>query len=56
MTIDRLKPRIARTLKSDILYRLDTSGKTDSEKLKIIEEVRSILLERIEENNLPLGK
>jgi hypothetical protein len=37
------------SLKSDILYRLDTGCKTDEEKLKIIEEIQQILQERIEE-------
>jgi hypothetical protein len=47
MTIDRLKPQIVRTLKSDILCRLDTSGKNDREKLEAIEDIRGILRRRV---------
>ncbi len=51
MTIDRLKPQMVRALKYDILYRLDISGKTDREKLEVIEEIRGILRHRIKEKN-----
>lgn len=51
MTIDRLKPQIVQTLKSDLLYRLDASGKTDEEKMDIIEDIRGILRQRINEKN-----
>lgn len=45
----RLRNPPVQNLKSDILYRLDTSGMTDEEKLKIIEEIRKILRERVKE-------
>ena len=44
--MNRLRNQPVQNLKADILYCLDTSGKTDEEKLEVIEEIRKILRER----------
>jgi hypothetical protein len=49
MTIKRLRNPPARNLKAELLYRLDVSGKSDKEKLEVVEEIREILRERVKD-------
>ena len=50
--MDRLKPQYTINITSDILYRLDSSDKTNEEKLVIIDKVRKIISNRIEDKNI----
>ncbi len=47
----RLRNQPAKNLMSDILYRLDCSGKTDQEKLDAIKKAEKILKSRIIDKN-----